>query len=116
MRIARPAPVSKARGVAHDLAKCRPNRSLQEKEKEKRGNDSQDNRQPDPRFEVAIRYVFALALATTGILFAGLGLLSFGDWSGVLSVGAGAVCLALAAVVYFRTRRLGPVAGPGRNE
>jgi solute:Na+ symporter, SSS family len=68
---------------------------------------------PDPRFEAAMRHVFALALATTGVLFAGLGLLSVHDWSGALSAAAGGVCLALAAVIPFRTRRLGPVAGPG---
>jgi len=68
---------------------------------------------PNPRFEVAMRQVFALALATTGVLFAGLGLLSVHDRSGVLSAAAGGVCLALAAVVFFRTKRLEPVDGRG---
>ncbi len=75
-----------------------------------------DKPDPDPRFEAAVELVFALSLGATGILFAGLGLLSVAEWSGMLAVAAGAVCLALAGAVYFRTRRLGPVAGPSRND
>ncbi|MDY0165634.1 MAG: sodium/solute symporter [Thermoguttaceae bacterium] len=71
---------------------------------------------PDPRFEVAMRDVFALALGSTGILFAGLGLLSVSEPGGFLSVGAGIVCVALAVVVYLGARRAERLAGSAGKE
>jgi solute:Na+ symporter, SSS family len=70
----------------------------------------------DPAFEAAVRHVFALALGTTGLLFAGLGVLSVRQAGGTLSVGGGAVCIALAAVPYLRKWLAGWVACDGDGE
>ncbi|MDZ7618285.1 MAG: sodium/solute symporter [Patescibacteria group bacterium] len=70
----------------------------------------------DPAFQAAVRHVFALSLGSTGLMFAGLGLLSVATPGGALSVGAGAICFVLAVIVYFSARRVGQLGASAHKE
>jgi len=62
--------------------------------------------EPDPRFQVAMRQVFAIALGCTGVLFVGMSLLSIRQLGGILALASGLICLLLTAVVFASVSRL----------
>jgi SSS family transporter len=67
--------------------------------------------EPEPRLRRALGQIFALALGCTGALFAGMGLLSSVETSGMLAVVSGVACLVLAAVVLRVATRWNPSGG-----
>lgn len=60
----------------------------------------EDKPEIDPVFRRALAMIFSAAFVCTGLLFTTMSLPSLGDLSGMLSVAAGAISLALAAGIY----------------
>jgi Na+/proline symporter len=64
----------------------------------------------DPRFRYALAVLLSVALAASGLLFAGMSLLSIRELSGQLAMASGVVCLAVAGAVLYTARRKGDAA------
>ncbi|GAA4302425.1 sodium:solute symporter family protein [Compostibacter hankyongensis] len=59
----------------------------------------------DPVFRRSVNRLYALALAATGLLFAGMGIPSAGEATGLMAISAGVACLLLSGFLQYHSRR-----------